>query len=57
MCDLGFLVFDLGFGVEFWKVLKGFLGLEKGRFYLGFLGFLGVVLVGDSKDFFEGFLA
>ena len=56
MCDLGFLVFDLGFGVGFWKVLEGFWGVEKGWFYLDFLGFLGVVLVGDSKGFLEGFL-
>ena len=56
MCDLGFLRFDLGFEVGFWKVFGRILGVEKGWFCLGFLGFLGVVLVGDSKDFLEDFL-
>ena len=45
MCDLGFLVFNLGFGVGFWKVFGRVLGSRKRGVYLGFLGFLGVVLV------------
>ena len=43
MCDLGFLMFDLGFEVGFWKVFTRILGLEKGWLYLSFLRFLGVV--------------
>ena len=29
MCELGFLVFDLGFGVGFWKVFERVFGSRK----------------------------
>ena len=40
---------------DFGRFLKGFLGLERGGFYLGFLGFLEVFLVEDPKGFLEVF--
>ena len=40
----------------FWKVFERIFGSRKRGVYLGFLGFLEVFLVGDPKDFLEGFL-
>ena len=56
MCDLGFLVYDHGFGVGFWMIFERVIGSRRRGFFLGFLGFLEVVLVGDPKGFMEGFL-
>ena len=45
MCDLGFLVLDLGFEVGFWQVFGRVFGSRKKEVLPSFLGFLGVVLV------------